>query len=188
MLHKHPIHRSFYCVIRRMETVSYWYKVKRKASPFLTAVVLLFLLKETPSVVHHAFVELGELFPPFQREGHHRIPPSFAHLLKGTHGTISWINTHVPRDRELLYLGRMRAGIRLRYYTYPRKGRWHYIYSMAEAQQAHHVLDEGAPAYVVMEDLPGFNDFPIPETWRVAGRDPAQRMIYYEVHDRADSE
>jgi hypothetical protein len=167
--------------MRNKKTAIFLEGLRRTWPAWIAALVVGWLLREVPAMAWNSGKGILPRARAVWAEGSHRISPSKTSLLKGTVPAIDWINSHVPRDKPLLYVGRMSIGIRLRYYTFPRAGLWHYIYTMKDATRALEVLETYAPAYVAMERLTGSRNFEIPENWRPVWSDPAHQLLIYEV-------
>ncbi len=170
---------------RPRQTAFFPAALRRTWPEWLAALALAWIFHDVPVLTVWHARRLAQTLPALRAEGRHRIPPSKTGELKGTWPAIQWINLHVPQEKRLLYVGRMGTGIRLRYYTFPRTGRWLYLYAAKDALQAPAVLREYAPDFVVLERGPGLKDFTPPENWREAWRLPTAGLVIYEVTDHA---
>ena len=159
--------------------------LKRTLPMWIAALALGWLLRDLPAIAWGSAKGILPRVRVLQAEGRHRVPPSRTDVLKGTWPTIQWINTHLPREQPLLYVGRMSMGIRLRYYTFPRAGHWHYIYSEKDIARVPETLQASAAATVVVQQFSKLRNYPVPENWREIWVDPKALFRIYEVTDHA---
>ncbi|MBU1694982.1 MAG: hypothetical protein KJ726_08655 [Verrucomicrobia bacterium] len=149
----------------------------------LAALALGWLLRLAPYVIQGYY---GQWRTGLARIGElrDRVPLSRAGELKGTYPAIQWINENVPRDQNLLYIGTMRVGIRLRYYTLPRTARWYFIYSPREVARLDQVVAQEHPDWVVVEQFSALRTIPGPASWQPVWSDRQSRLQAFKVdHD-----
>lgn len=170
---------------RPRQTAFFLAALRRTWPEWVAALALAWVFRDVPALAAWHARRLAQILPVLRSEGGHRVPPSTTWKLKGTWPAIQWINGHIPGNERLLFVGRMSTGIRLRYYTYPREGHWHYLYSAQDALQASAVLREYAPAFVVLERAPGLKDFTPPAHWREIWNLGGRGLQIFEVTDHA---
>jgi hypothetical protein len=146
----------------------------------LAALVLAWLLRSSPTVLRRHFSTIRETVPQLRDLGY-RIPPAHSGELKGTLPAIQWINENVPRNESLQYIGSMSSGIRLRYYTLPRKADWYYVYGKRDVTGVTNLLVESPADWIMVEGPNTFQKLGKPPHWKSEWSDQGGRFVAFKV-------
>lgn len=150
----------------------------------LTLAALIWLLRPAPSLLAKRYRMIRE-DAPVLLELSDRIPPSRAEELKGTYPMIQRINRYIPRYKNLLYVGEMRYGIRLRYYTLPRCGLWYYVFDRGDWKALPEYLSTNRVDWVLLQHKDSLAKGGIPESWSLVYENKKSPFKLYRVkHDR----
>ena len=145
-------------------------------------IALLWVLRPLPQVLRERWTVIRRSAPVI-KELNERIPPSRANELKGVEPVLHRINRFISRRQPLLYVGEMRYGIRLRYYTMPREALWYYVYDADDLRRLPDFMATNRFSWVLMQDQ-GAGRIPTPDAWKLMYEKERSPFRLYRVkHD-----